>query len=321
VRATTVGRQTADLVVDIGGTKVLMALVHEDLVLDRSRFVSSGVEDPSSLVASVAGGALEMARRGGRAIGTVLVACPGAVDRSQGVVREAANLPFNNFPLASALSQSLGGTEVVLERDVMCGVIGEASYGAAQGMGDVSYLTLSTGIGMASLVEGKRLGGSHGWAGEVGHVAVVRDGRQCGCGARGCLEAYASGRAIGLLGQELLAAGGGRLLGPTAPDHRAVTAADVVAAAEKGDESCEEILSGAARFVSDAIGLVRRLLDPEVVVLGGGLMNSDTFAKVVFAAVAQSGVCAGGLKVARATLGADSVIMGGMRLLAGGPEP
>ena len=92
------------------------------------------------------------------------------------------------------------------------------------------------------------------------------------------------------------------------------------AAAEEGDEGCEEILGHAARFVGDAIGLVRRLLDPDVVVLGGGLMNSEKFANVVFAAVAQSGVCTGGLSVVRARLGADSVVMGGMRLLAG-PEP
>ena len=71
--------------------------------------MSSGVEDPSSLVAAVADCALDMASRGGLAIGAVLVACPGAVDRSRGVVLEAANLPFRNFPLACVLSRSLGG--------------------------------------------------------------------------------------------------------------------------------------------------------------------------------------------------------------------
>jgi glucokinase len=312
--------QQADVVVDIGGTKVLVVLVQDGKVLERSRLASSGVTDPWSLVSAVAGCARELAGPGGRPVGRVLVASPGAIDRPRGVVVEASNLPFRDFPLTSALSSSLGGAEVVLEHDVMCGTIGEASYGAARGAGDVVYLTLSTGISMGALVGGRPLMGWHGWAGELGHVPVVRDGRRCGCGARGCLEAYASGRAIGLLGQELLTAGGGCLLRSTALGPAAVTAADVVAAAERGDEGCRGILNRAAGLVGDAVGLVRRILDPEVVVLGGGLMSSITFGDAVLAAATRATAGAATVSVVRAMLGEDSVIMGGMRLLAGGTQ-
>ena len=118
--------------------------------------------------------------------------------------------------------------------------------------------------------------GAHGYAGELGHLTVVPDGRLCGCGRRGCLEAYGSGRAIGSLGSELLASNSETLLRSVVTDPNLVTAEEVIAAAARGDVDSLQIVDPRLRY-SRGRGSVQLVLDPEVVVFGGGLMSSKFF--------------------------------------------
>jgi glucokinase len=300
-------------------------VVVDGALVDRRRLSSSAAVEPWSFVADIAEVALGLGRRHSCHIESVLVAVPGAIDRAGGTVRSASNLPFRDFPLASALSEGLGGAHVTIEHDASCGVVGEAWYDSAQGSCDVTYITLSKGIGMGALVDGRLVRGAHGSAGELGHVQVAPDGRRCGCGARGCLEAYASGRALALMGQELLAEGRTALLGSVAADPRSVMARDVVMAAQQGDRACLALVETAAGLVGDAIRLVQRIIDPAIVVLGGGLMSNGTFSDLVMAAATPAGHAddgSGGLSVVRpAALGEEGVLLGGMRLLAGDQAP
>jgi glucokinase len=322
----------ADLIVDIGGTKVLVALGTAGRVLDRARLPTSGWPTSADLVAAVAGAALDLAGRNGVELRAALVAVPGTIDRAAGTVVSAANLPFRRFPLAASLSQGLDGLEVVIEDDANCGVLGEAAFGSARGSDDAVYVTLSTGIGMGALVNGRLVRGGHGAAGELGHILVVREGRLCGCGRRGCLEAYASGSGIAGQGRELLAAGGAPVLAAAVAGPDAVTAREVIAAAAAGDADCAAVLAGAVELFGDALRTVRCVLDPEVVVLGGGLMSNPAFAGLALSAVGTLGAVSvldavGGLggdaspeagdpSVRAGALGDDSVVLGGLHLLA-----
>jgi glucokinase len=313
----------ADLIVDIGGTKVLVALAAAGRVLDRAQLATSGWQTSADLVAAVVDAAVDLAGRNGVGLRAALMAVPGTIDRAAGIVVSAANLPFRRFPLAASISQGLGGLEVMIEDDANCGVLGEAVFGSAQGSDDAVYVTLSTGIGMGALVNGRLVPGGHGTAGELGHILVVREGRRCGCGRQGCLEAYASGSGIARQGRERVAAGAAPLLAAAVTGPDAVTAREVIAAAGAGDADCEAILAGAVELLEDALGTLRCVLDPEVVVLGGGLMSNPAFAARVLGALGAEGSREpGGEPSVRAgALGDDSVMLGGLHLLATGHRP
>ncbi len=156
-----------------------------------------------------------------------------------------------------------------------------------------------------------------GHAGELGHILVVPDGRQCGCGRRGCLEAYASGNGIAGQGQELVAAGAAPILAAAVPGPGAVTAREVIAAAAAGDAGCEAILAVAVEMLDDALRILQCVLDPEVVVLGGGLMANPAYAARALGVLGTGGPGTGDdLPVRVGTLGDDSVVVGGLHLLA-----
>jgi glucokinase len=305
-----------DLVVDIGGTKVLAVLVRDGELIARTRLDSRGLP-ADVLAANVVSETRAMLVREQMSLDAALVAVPGAIEREAGVVVRASNLPFSNFPLRSVLSEGLGDVEVILEDDANCGAVGEASVGAAGAVSDLLYITLSTGIGMGSVAAGRLTVGAHGYAGELGHVTMVPRGRLCGCGRRGCLEAYASGRAIGSLGAELLASDSATLLKSSVTDPTMMTAEAVIAAAEAGDGGCLGIVGDAVAFLERAVHMVQMIADPEVVVLGGGLMGNKFFAcQLLGVFQSKNSAARVGPTVRAAYLGDDSVIVGGMCLLA-----
>jgi glucokinase len=305
-----------DLIVDIGGTKVLAALVLDGVVLARARLGSQGLS-AEELTSAVVGAAREMVQREAVPIHEAVVAVPGAIDRGAGVVVSAANLPFYNFPLKSALSHGLGGVNVILEDDANCGAVGEASVGAPGPVCDLVYITLSTGIGMGAVAGGNLLVGAHGHAGEIGHVTVVPGGRLCGCGRRGCLEAYGSGRAIGSLGSELLSSNRETLLKSVVTDPTNVTAEAVIAAAYGGDIDCLQIVDQAIALLKGVVRMVQLVVDPDVFVFGGGLMSSKFFSDRLLGAFGDDGGANGQSPAVRAAhFGDDSVIVGGMCLLS-----
>lgn len=298
-------------VVDIGGTKVMVGIARAGDIVEVATFPTGQPPDPAQIIAAVAAVIRRLARQAGVQVAAVAVAVPGAIDREAGIVHRAANLPVREYPLAADLGGLLGGVPVTIEHDANLGLVGETVAGAARGLTDVAYLTVSTGIGMGALTDGRLLAGAGGLAGEVGHIRVLPGGRACGCGSSGCLEAYASGRAIGALGREAAAAGLSAALAALGPDA-AITAREVVAAAELGDDVCAEIVSQAVCLLALAIDMVVRILDPAAVVLGGGVMTSEFVTKQLIA----GGPGRPDQRLVRvAELGERSVLVGGTRFL------
>lgn len=278
------GSEPTILVVDIGGTKTSIALGHGTRVTNIIHFPSQHHQTATQLVDAIAQKGAGLAAEQHLGIDGVAVGVPGAVDPDAGMVLSAANLPLHRFPLAGALGDSFGAVPVSVENDANCGVMAEAIFGRARGFTDVVYLTLSTGVGVGIITSGRLLRGAHGTAGEIGHIQLADDGEPCGCGSRGCLEAYASGPAIAQRGRQLAASRQSPALAALAATPADVSVPHVAAAAERGDEGCREIVRSAATRLALALHILQRILDPQLILLGGGVMRNPWIADEVLQA-------------------------------------
>lgn len=227
------------------------------------------------------------------------MAAPGPLDHRAGVVHEAPNLTgFRNVPLAADLRRLLG-VPVFVDRDTVVAAIAEALSGAARGARDFVYVTISTGIGGAIVTEGKLVRGVSGTAGEIGHWPVDPDGPRCGCGANGCIESIASGSAIA------------RAFG-------AESAAAAFAASRAGDERARAILDRAKRALGDLAAGTVNLLNPALIVVGGGVTENEP--EFVLGAMREAverrafAVPVGAVRIVPAALGNDVGLVGALLL-------
>ncbi|HRA34846.1 MAG TPA: ROK family protein [Acidimicrobiales bacterium] len=265
---------------DLGGTK-LLALVADPADVGASEPVAViKVPRPASDVvaglAETARTVIEQAEAAapGRRVTAVGLGAPGLVDRS-GVLRYGANLPgVVDLALADELADGLG-LPVVVDNDATCAGWAEHERGAARGCNHSITITLGTGIGAGLTVKGEVLRGAHGYAGEPGHMVVDPAGPECRCGRFGCWEQFASGSALGRFGREAVAAGQGVAVlaaaGGTLDDVRGE---HVVAAARVGDADARAVMGQFAWWVALGIANLVNVLDSEVVVIGGGLVEA-----------------------------------------------
>ncbi len=242
---------------------------------------------------------------GARCFG-VGVSVPGAVRLSDGLVRFAPNLGWTNEPFTDLLSQALD-MPVVAGNDADLGVLAEHLRGAAVGVNDVGYVTGSVGIGGGFLVGGVPLRGSQGYAGEVGHLLVDSAGPECRCGARGCWETK--------VGENHLLTGAGRLPGggPTA-------VAEVIDAANAGDQRAATSLDEVARWTGVGLRAVVNVFNPEMIVLGGVLARAwRARAGLVDDALSRGGLVSrlDHVTLRAAALGDDSPLLGAAELAFG----
>lgn len=187
------------------------------------------------------------------------VSAGAPADARTGRVYEAPNLPGwgrrDGIPLADILSRELGGLPVALENDANATALAERRFGAGQGAMDMAFLTVGTGIGAGLILGGRLHRGATEAGGEVGHIAVVPEGRPCACGLRGCLEAYASGPSVARIAAENGFTGEG-------------TGRAVVEAARRGDPIAQAALAQAGQMLGRGIATLCMVVNPEVVVLG-----------------------------------------------------
>jgi glucokinase len=267
-------REHLVLGVDIGGTKVAAGLVNsagEVLTTVRRRMVTQkAAEDGLHPVIEAINGVLEDRRA--PAVSAIGISVPGWVDTERGLLMSAANLPcWRAYPLAEELKRRYK-LPTRLANDANVAALAEAVWGAGAGYRNVFYVSLGTGIGTGMVLEHRLYHGRTGAAGEGGHMTIDFRGPQCACGKRGCIEAYASGGAIGHRARELLAqhvAGSAQLLAKA--EGKPVTAEVVGRAALDGDVLANEILREASEYLAVWLGSIIDLLEPDVIVIGGGL--------------------------------------------------
>lgn len=192
-----------------------------------------------------------------------------------GTIEFAPNLPWRGvIPLANMFEEKLG-IPTALTNDANAAAIGEMTYGAARGLKDFIMITLGTGVGSGIVVNGQLVYGHDGFAGELGHVIVERDGRQCGCGRKGCLETYCSATGVARTAREFLVARSEPSLLREIPAEEIVSK-DVYDAAVKGDKLALDIFEFTGNILGRSLADFIAFSSPEAIILFGGLAKSGS---------------------------------------------
>jgi glucokinase len=285
---------------DAGGTKLLAGVVAEDgEVSFRTVRAWPGEAGREDVLLSFLT-AVEEARRDAGDVEAIGVGLPGTMDLAAGVAVGCRHLPIAGFEFRDWLAGETG-LPVLVDNDATLAMLAEHRRGAARGVLDAVMLTIGTGIGGGILSAGRLLRGTHGAAGEPGHMTIDADGPPCpgDCPGRGCLEAYVSGPVLARMGGK-------------------ATAAEVVRAARDGDETASAALDQMGEKLGAGIASLLNLLDPEVVVIGGGL-GADAGSLLLEPAerVARERAlepAASGTRMAVAELGEDAGMLGAAML-------
>ena len=246
--------------VDVGGTTVKAALFDSDGLdycsserpTPRHLGPDAVIETTIHAIAELQAQVTEAARL--RAVGLVV---PGVVDAKQGIAVYAANIGWQQVPLRQIVAEAVG-LPVVVDHDVRAAGLAELELGAARGMQEVLFVALGTGIAAAVITRGQLSAGATGRAGELGHIPVFPEGEWCACGQRGCTETYASAAA---LSRRYSAASG----------ISDVPAADVISRAAAGDPIADAIFEDAITALGRALVSYVLLMDPELILIGGGM--------------------------------------------------
>jgi glucokinase len=310
--------------VDVGGTKVAAGLVDESgRILSQARNPMVADQDAAAGLASVTGAikALTESDQGRntrfRGIG---ICSPGPLDPKTGVVINPPNLRcWQNFPLAAEVAKIYGVT-VKVDNDANAAALAEARWGAGRGYNNIFYATIGTGIGSGIVVDGRIYHGRTGAAGEGGHISIDYRGPRCGCGKLGCIEALAAGPAIARRARAKLHDASGaksKILEFASGDLEAVTSEMVGEANAQGDPLAREVLTETVDLLALWLGNIIDLLDPEVVILGGGVASMlDPFLDDLKGAIPHNCVNSRCREVPllKAYYGKDSGIAGGAAL-------
>lgn len=296
--------------IDIGGTRLSVGLVSEEghvLALRREQTPSDGPKALKRLL-DMAHQLLQEQQTGEGApfappIG-IGIGFGGPVDFArQAIIRSHHVEGWQpGLKLADIFAQELS-LPAIVDNDANCGGLGETLFGAARGHQDVFYVNVGTGIGGAVILKGRVHHGAHSVAGEIGHCIVLPEGPLCTCNKRGCVEALSSGRAIGREGQQ---AGLGN-----------VTGKDVGERAMAGDATAQKIVTQAAHWLGIALGNVANLLDPEIIVIGGGVADlGELYLAPVREAFRSTAMpAAQQMPIVKAAFGYDAGVIGAAALI------
>jgi len=264
--------------VDLGGTSLMVVALDSKgkILADRTRSTKPelGADKVTERIAETIGKLLDDMGRGGRKAEGVCIAAPGAIDRENGLVLRAPNLDWTEYPLAKKLGQLLP-SPVVLDNDVNAGAVGEHVLGAGRGARNMVAIFVGTGIGGGIIINDELYYGSRGSAGEVGHMKILADGPVCGCGRRGCAEALASRTSMERDVESALKAGRESAIPEIMKrDGRdRMTSSVIQEALQRRDALMEEILRRAQLYLGLLVASVVNLLDPQCVVIGGGIVE------------------------------------------------
>ncbi len=307
--------------IDLGGTNIKAGLVAANgTVLAQAETPTLAHEGPDAIVGRMAQlGRQLLAGAPGPVLGAG-VGSPGPLDPSTGTLYFTPNMPgWNDYPLGTRLAERLG-MKVVVENDANCAALAEYWLGAGRGTRTMILLTLGTGIGGGIILDGKLVNGARVTAGEVGHIAISWDGPKCGCGSRGCLEAYCGTAGILARARELLDKPGtvSLLRDLAGPDLEKLTPALIGSAARKGDGPALSIFKETGRLLGVGIASLVNLFAPEVVIIGGGIAaNADWLFPAVREEIRRRAMRPGSeqVRLVAAELGNHAGIVGAARLV------
>lgn len=270
--------------IDIGGQSSKCGVVTQDGTILCQSVITSLIDDFDEYLKLLADTIKELIRKTA-AQGTpagIGIGAPNA-NRLDGTIRYAPNLRWAHdaegkpgvIYLADRL-QEVTGLHVRITNDANAAARGEHTYGVARGIDDFIMITLGTGVGSGIITHGRLLYGHDGFAGELGHVCAIKDGRQCNCGLKGCLETYASAMGVARTAREFLQNDSSdSLLRKLDPEK--ISSKDIYDAAVQGDEMAKKIFAFTGRILGHALGDFVKFSSPKAIVLFGGLTKSRQF--------------------------------------------
>src|SRR2546423_4782693 len=314
--------------IDLGGTKVMAAVFDaKGEIVSRARAKTKAWRDDEMVFQTVARTAEQAMGRAGitlddlRALG---IGAPGPLDPDTGVIVESANMKLRNFPLGPRLAEAFDCPAIV-ENDVNAGTYGEYRAGAGRGEHHVLGVFVGTGIGGGIIADGALYHGFTKNAGEIGHIIIKAGGPRCGCGNRGCWEALASRTAMTRDLRKAIRRGDKTTLKDKLKQETdLISGGDLGKAYRAGDKLVVKIMNRAARMIGAGIGSLVNVLSPEVVVLGGGVVEAmgDDFVGRIDEAVRDVafGFMVKDMRIVRAALGDDAGVIGAAMLARGAIE-
>jgi len=297
--------------VDLGGTHIRSALINEKgEILARTERETLAQEGPEPVIGRIEACIRDVAR------GTepISIAAPGPLNPWKGIIHQAPNLPgWRDVPLADILHRAFK-VPVYLNNDANLAALGEHRFGAGQGINDLIYLTISTGIGGGIISQGELLLGTKGLAAEIGHMILEPEGPPCGCGGRGHLESLASGTAIARRAVEEMEKGAETSITRLVEGELSKVTAKVVAqAGQEGDPLANSIFKEAGFYIGLGIANLLHILNPQLVILGGGVSKAgDLLFDPVRATVKARTMLSyqEGLQIVPTALGGDVGLLG-----------
>lgn len=265
--------------VDLGGTKILAAVVRAGAgtILGRSKRPTPAREGGAAILDAIVAAVDEALDEAGvrrEEVAGVGVGSPGPIDVESGVILFSANLNVRNFALGSGLASALG-RPVIVRNDVRVGGYGEFRLGAGEGYKDILAAFIGTGIGGCLVSEGRIVEGSTGNAGEVGHITIKAGGPKCGCGRRGCLEAFSSRSAIARRIAKAVRKGHSTVLaGKVDKKSGRLKSGELAAAVAAEDPVATREVHRAAHYLGIGLGSLVNVFGPQIVIVGGGVTEA-----------------------------------------------
>lgn len=264
--------------IDLGGTKILIALIEKESgkVVHFVKKKTKKEKGAANIVRKMISGInelLEETNVNTEDIASIGIAAAGQIDRENGIILGAPNLDCYDLNLKEIL-ESEYNLPIYLANDVEAATLGEMKFGAGKGVDDLVCVFVGTGVGSCIVKNGEIIRGATGTAGEIGHIIVDLNGRQCGCGAHGCLEAYASRSAIEKRIEGALKKGRHSVILDYLEEGKSITSSMIRKSIEREDELVTHCLDEASAYLSGGLASIINFINPKLIILGGGLIEA-----------------------------------------------
>ena len=307
--------------IDIGGTKISAAICDfsGEIIFDLKwdTCVQNGAEYVIQRVLEAIRTAQESSGVPANQLRGIGISSPGPLSVSEGKIVFAPMLNWKDVYIRDIIKNAFN-TPVFLENDTNSAAYGEKCLGAGKDYENVIYITVSTGVSCGIITNGKIIHGRHDFAGELGHICIVPDGRSCACGNKGCLEAYTAGPGIAAIAREMDIRNS-KILTYSDNDISNVDCLAIAKAARDSDTTALELWNSVGENLGLGVSIIAQLLDPDIVILGGGVTEAwDLFYKPMLGAIRKHSypMISGDLQVVRAGLGQKACLIGAALIAA-----
>jgi glucokinase len=314
--------ETYRIGLDVGGTKVLGAIFDEERSIvhrlkKKSTELGAAAENVEQVIADVVEELLSSSGIPLERVGAIASSVPGVIDQKSGLVLFTPNLPWRNYDLGGAMRQRFG-VPFYIGNDVNLGVLGEYRFGAARGYRNVVGLFVGTGVGGGLILNGELYTGHKFKAAELGHMILDPEGPPCGCGNRGCLEAFSSKQGMSAYIREQGKKGRGSLLAK-AVQEGVFKSKKLKKALLAGDSVAMEAVDRSCHYLAVATGSLINIFSPDLVLYGGGVIEAvgDLFLEKILREVDKYCMpeIRSTVELKNASLGDDTVLYGALALM------